>query len=262
MPGQLKYFFRAKTKHGIHSPFAFDLVTRVFEDKKKYECYSGLELIRKKLLEDETMINVLDLGAGTKKNNSAQRKVKDICKNAEKNKKYGQLLFRIVNYFKPEIIFDLGTSLGITTLYLAEGNKNAKVITIEGCPETAAFAATNFKNYGSKNIEQIIGNFDKVLQTILEINNKRQTKNNKPFLFFFDGNHRKEPTLRYFELCLKYAGNNSIFIFDDIHWSKGMEEAWEIIKKDKRFTVTIDIFQMGLVFFRKEQAKEDFVIKF
>jgi predicted O-methyltransferase YrrM len=255
----------ARTKHGIHSPFVFDLITKVFEDKKIYPCYDKTESLRKNLLKDETIIDVLDLGAGSKKNipkafRTSERKIKDICKNAEKNKKYGQLLYRIVNYFKPELIFDLGTSLGITTLYLSEGNSNAKVITIEGCPETAAFAEKNFNKYGSKNIHQTIGNFDEVLAPLLTQNCLLPAAYR--LLFFFDGNHQKQATLNYFYQCLEYAGNDSVFIFDDIHWSAGMEEAWTIIKKDPRVTVTIDIFQMGFVFFRKEQAKEDFIVKF
>ena len=279
----LKYRAGSVSEHGIHSPFVFDLVTKVFKDKTRYPCYTGIEELRKKMKRDERSIRVTDLGAGSKKLSSSERKVRDICKASEKQKKYAQLLFRIVGHFKPGVIFDLGTSLGLTTLYLSEGNPEGNVITIEGCPETAAVANENFECYGVKNIQQVIGNFDDVLKHELDHNcqSRGSTRDGElasPLqaanlstgalakvdskLFFFDGNHRKEPTLRYFEQCMKYANNDSIFIFDDIHWSKEMEEAWTVLKKDPRVTVTIDLFEMGIVFLRNEQAKEHFSIRF
>ena len=179
MPGLLRYIFSAKSKHGIHSPFVFELLTKVFADKKKYPCYSKIESLRKELLHDETAIDVIDFGAGSKKRSSQQRKIKEICRHAEKNKKYGQLLFRVADHFKPQIIFDLGTSLGITTLYLSEGNSAAKVITIEGCPQTAAIAKKNFEKSSAKNIEQVIGNFDEVFLPSLE-DKQRAAGSQKP----------------------------------------------------------------------------------
>ncbi len=85
--------------------------------------------------------------------------------------------------------------------------------------------------------------------------------NTKYSLLFIDGNHQKEATLAYFEKLLPTVHNDSVMIFDDIHWSKGMEEAWEIIKQHSEVRVTIDTFQWGLVFFRREQEKEHFVIR-
>lgn len=246
-----KYYFSAKTKHGIHSPFVFDLATSVLENKNQFYDYEKIEKLRSKLLENTKEIFVTDLGAGK----SGKRRICDIAKQAEKSKKYGQLLFRLVNKFRPETILDLGTSLGITTLYLASANKQSKVITIEGCPETAKVAEKNFKKYDAKNIQQVIGNFDDVLVSV-------RAKHNQLDFVFFDGNHKKEPTLRYFTQCLQYINNDSVFVFDDIHWSDEMEEAWEEIKNHSEVTVTMDLFFLGIVFFRKEQSKEHFIVRF
>lgn len=262
-----RYRAKAKTKYDIHSPFVFDLVTKVIHDKRPRPAYAEIEKLRGELLKDETIIHIKDLGAGSQKNNSSQRKVKEICRNAAKNKKYAQLLYRLAEHFQPSLIIELGTSLGISTLYLAKAVPFATVITLEGCPETAAIAKKNFDKSGHGNIELVVDNFDQSLPQILT-NHKQQTTNpvvspaepNK--LFFLDGNHRKEPTLRYFEQCLSVSNNESIFIFDDIHWSGEMEKAWHTIKKHPSVTVTIDLFQLGIVFLRKEQAKEDFVIRF
>jgi len=250
-----KYKLRSATKYDIHSPFIFHLVVNTIQDKTKYDCYAKIENLRAQLLRDEREINVLDLGAGSQLTKNNKRKVKDICTTAEKNKKYAQLLFRLVKEFQPETIIDLGTSLGLTTLYLSEGNSTAKITTIEGCPETSAVAKENFTKYGAKNIELVTGNFDDVLETTLNANKKAD-------FVFFDGNHRKIPTLNYFNLCLKCAHNNSVFVFDDINWSDEMAEAWDEIKKHPSVTVSVDLFFMGIVFFRKEQARQHFLIDF
>jgi len=198
---------------------------------------------------------VEDFGAGSTILKNKKRVVRDIAKTSVKPKKYGQLLFRLVHYFELKNILELGTSLGITTLYLAKPDSQTNIITMEGCPQTASLAKKNFSELKCKNINLILGNFDKTLPSAL-------AKMKKVDLVFFDGNHRKEPTLQYFNECLKYAHNDSLFIFDDIHWSVEMEQAWEIIKANKSVTVTIDVFFMGFIFFKKELTKQDFVVKF
>jgi predicted O-methyltransferase YrrM len=80
-------------------------------------------------------------------------------------------------------------------------------------------------------------------------------------LVFFDGNHQKVPTLDYFHHCLTKAHENSIFIFDDIHWSSEMDEAWQQIQGHEQVSLTIDLFQFGLVFFRKGIAKQHFTLR-
>lgn len=208
------------------------------------------------MLKDETVIPITDFGAGSRLNLSQERKVSAIAKSSLKPKKYSQLLFRMVNYFQPSFVLELGTSLGITSSYLASGNNNAKVITMEGSPHVAAIARKNFEWLQLKNISVIEGNFDETLPKLIS---STQTAD----FVFIDGNHRKEPTIRYFEQLLPKISNNSIFIFDDIHWSKEMEEAWETIKQHNAVTLSIDLFFIGIIFFRKEQKeKQHFTIRF
>lgn len=208
------------------------------------------------MLKDETVIPITDFGAGSRLNLSQERKVSAIAKSSLKPKKYSQLLFRMVNYFQPSFVLELGTSLGITSSYLASGNNNAKVITMEGSPHVAAIARKNFEWLQLKNISVIEGNFDETLPKLIS---STQTAD----FVFIDGNHRKEPTIRYFEQLLPKISSNSIFIFDDIHWSKEMEEAWETIKQHDAVTLSIDLFFIGIIFFRKEQKeKQHFTIRF
>jgi predicted O-methyltransferase YrrM len=257
----IKYLLSAKTPHGIHSPFVFELVNEVINKKGSYYAYEKIEQIRRKLLISLKQIEVTDLGTGR----SGKRTISEIAELSLKSEKYGQLLFRLAYHFKPNTILELGTSLGISTSYLASANPNAKVITIEGCPNIANEAKKNFESLELNNIESVVGNFDDALLAVLARNQKPVRKDSfgeARSMVFFDGNHRKEPTLKYFFQCLEHAGNDSVFVFDDIHWSNEMEEAWAEIKSHPQVTVTVDLFFLGIVFFRKEQAKEDFIIRF
>ncbi len=238
----LRYYFTASngSGHGVHSPFVFDFIANVLTDKKIYDSYNKIEAQRKKLLANTAMIEVENFGAGSAVFKSNQRVVKDIAATSLKPKKYAQLLFRIAQYYKPETIIELGTSLGITTAYLASGNSHSKVYTCEGSKNIAAIAENNFSELGLKNIDLIKGDFDQTIQPLLSALNKIN-------LAFIDGNHRKEPTLDYFSQLLNHSTNTTILIFDDIHWSAEMEAAWTTIQSNPAVTLTIDLFFIGIV---------------
>lgn len=255
----LRYFFTAFNGkgHGIHSPFVFDLVINVLNDKKKYPAYNSIESIRKKMLQDKTVLTVEDFGAGSTTGLTKQRTIQQIASSSLKKPKYARLLFRLVNYFHSKNILELGTSLGVTTAYLASADQEARVVTMEGAASIASVAASNFKELQLNNIECVIGNFDEKLSSVVN-------RESPAFSFvFIDGNHRKEPALNYFQQILEKSDESTVFVFDDIHWSKEMEEAWEEIKQHPSVTLTIDLFFIGLVFLRKQQKeKEHFVIRF
>lgn len=251
----LKFLYNSKNEHGVHSPFVFDLVTKCFYDKTKYPEYLILKNYRKSLLENKNIIEVTDFGAGSRVFKTNKRQISKIAKTAGISPKRAELLFRITKYFQPETILEIGTSLGLATSALSLGNTNAKITTLEGCPNTLAVAKNLFQVSGFKlkNIEFINTEFSSYLKTA--------TENCDWKLIYFDGNHSKQATLGYFELLLPTITNETVWIFDDIHWSKDMEEAWETIKNHPKVTVTIDTFQWGIVFFRTEQEKEHFIIR-
>ena len=253
----IRYFFSAKNEHSLHSPFVFQLYTQVIQPKKLLEplVFQAIEAIRKRLLQDNTQIEIQDYGAGSKVNNSPKRSVRQITRNAEKPVKFARLLYRLVQHFSPNTVFDLGTSLGMTTAYLAKAKPNTQLFNFEGCPQTAALAQQHFESLGCQNIQLVVGNLDETLP--------QQVQAIKQLDFaFFDANHRYEPTVRYFETCLTKATESSVFVFDDIHWSSEMEQAWRYIKAHPQVSITIDLFFVGLVFFRTQQPKQDFVLRF
>ena len=258
----IKFLFHSKNEHGVHSPFVFDLVTKCFYDTTKYPEYETLKSYRKSLLGNKNTIDVTDFGAGSRVFKSNTREISKIAQTAGITSKNAELLFRIVRYFQPKSVLEIGTSLGLATSALSLGNKNAQIITLEGCPNTIAtakkmFQVSSFK-FPNNNVEFVNTEFNLYFE-----NFKPETLNLKPQIFdlvYFDGNHSKKATLDYFEALLPTISNDSVWIFDDIHWSAEMEEAWEIIKNHPKVSVTIDTFQWGIVFFRAEQKKEHFII--
>ena len=254
----IKYYRQAASSkgHGVHSPFVFDFIKFVKNGKQKAECFESIEALRQKMLNDNSTIEVADFGAGSTVLKTNKRVVSKMAASSLKPKKFAQLLFRLVNYYQPKTIIELGTSFGVTSSYLACANKNAKVYTLEGSPVIAEKARRNFADLQMENIELLEGDFAKTLPDLLKIIKEVD-------LVFVDGNHRKIPTLQYFEQLLPFANNESIFIFDDIHWSKEMEEAWEIIKDQEAVTLSIDLFFIGIVWFRKDfMVKQQFSIRF
>ncbi len=248
----IKFLLNSSNQHGVHSPFVYQLITECFYDKSDYEHYKTILNYRKSLLNNTTPINVEDLGAGSQIMKQHIRTVSSLTKNAGTTYKRAKLLYRLVAYFKFNRVLELGTSLGIATHALSLGNKKTHITSIEGCRETSKFSENQLKDFKVKNISLVTNNFDDEI--------KKLTLNTYD-LIFFDGNHQKEATLSYFEALLKTTHNNSVFIFDDIYWSAGMAEAWNIIKEHPKVTVTIDTFYWGFVFFRREQNKEHFTIR-
>ncbi len=240
--------------HGIHSPFVFDLVSRVFRNKTDSAIVLNIEKTRKRLLNDKRTIFVNDLGSGSGIIKSNNRKVSEIARFSPVPPKYGMLLTKMAETFGSPMILELGTSFGISTMYLASGNINCTVNTVEGSSSVSEIARENFAQSGIKNINLTTGSFIDVLPELL--------KNETPGLVFIDGDHRKEPLIKYFRMIEEKAGSATVVIIDDIHHSLEMEEAWEEIKMFERVSVTIDIFRMGLAFFREGISHNDYTIRY
>lgn len=255
----LNYFIRASNGrgHGIHSPFVFDFIVNML--RKKDDCVSGfvqIEQYRKQLLACQDILPIEDLGAGSAYDNSSHRKVSSIARSAVKSAKYARLLYRMVRYYQIDSVIELGTSLGITTRYLSLASPTNGVTTIEGSPALADYTAHSLRLAGINNVNVICGDFNDFLGKVL-----CETKGRK--LIFFDGNHQYQPTIDYFTAAIDVVENDDIFVFDDIHWSQGMEKAWEQIKQNDKVSCTIDLFFLGVVFYKKEfRQKQHFVIRF
>jgi predicted O-methyltransferase YrrM len=249
----VNYRIKAVDAHGLHSPFVYELAQNLLYDKSPFYAFSGIEKLRRKLERDSSLINRTDFGRGGERYSQS---ISHIVKHQAIAPKYGELLFKLSNKFRANNILELGSSLGISTSYLAKANSSSKVYTFEGDPEVAKWAKNNFEALQLRNIQLIEGEFSQTLPDFLK-------KSGLMFdLVFLDGNHQFQATKDYVELLLKFTNNDTVWILDDIHWSKGMEEFWSWLQTHKNFNVTVDLFQVGLAFPRSGQSKQHFVVKY
>ena len=247
-----KFLINSTNSYGVHSPFVFNLITQCLNNNTQQNSldYLNFKKHKKQLLKNKSIINITDFGSGSKHFKSNQRRVSDIVKYAGITNKKAYLLHKIITYYKPKSVLEIGTSVGLAT-YIFASNLNSKIITLEGCQETLQVA----KKYLSKfnNINFVLGNFDNTLPKITHKENFD--------LIYFDGNHTEEATLNYFNICLEARHNKSLFVFDDIYLNKPMQTAWQKIIKHSEVSVSIDTYYLGFIFFRKEQNKQHFIIR-
>ncbi len=252
----INYQLTAYTEHDLHSPFLYNFYMELIKNKHPFSDFENLDKLRKQLLQNTTTLEISDFGAGSKKLNSNKRQINHIAKYGIAQKKQAEFLYRLVNKFAPNTIVELGTSIGLTSLYLAKASTKSTIYTIEGCPNLFQFSKELFNQQLAKNIQSVNGNFNTKFPEVLS------QINSLDFLYI-DGNHAYEPTMNYFKMALEKKNSNSIFVFDDIYWSDGMQQAWKEICNNPEVTVSLDLFYFGIVFFRKENKnKEHFVLKF
>jgi len=253
----LKYIIVARNHkgHNIHSPFIFDLVTRVFRNKTDPAIVYSIEKIRKSLVKDKRVIDVTELGANSDSQKGRLKKVSDIARCSAVSEKYGKLLANMAAEFGKQLVIEFGTSFGISTMYMAASVRETPVLSMEGCPFTAEIAENNFMETRLNNIRLYVGPFEEKIPEIIN-------QGIKPGLIFIDGNHRKGPVLDYFEKMAEIADNNTVIILDDINYSPEMEEAWNEIRQNEKVTLSIDIYRMGIVFFRKGIGHYDYTIRY
>ena len=248
----LNYYWNATTIYSAHSPFVYDFIRNILNkhEENNKSIFDRIEIKRKHLIHSKESIPFIEYGAGSNVgSNGRQRKISDIAKNSLSGKWQCKIMHSLVSQYKLNSILEIGTSLGISTAYLAIGNASAKIITLEGNPSSATIAKQLFKELDLEQIDVRVGEFGETLQSSINEFEKIE-------LAFLDGNHRKQATIDYFNLLKVKASSKSVFIVDDIYWSKGMNEAWQEIKKDDSVAFTIDLFRMGIVFFDQTKMEK------
>ena len=252
----INYRLTSYTEHDLHSPFLYNFYMELIKNEHPFGDFQELTALRTQLELDNTIITINDFGAGSKKLNSTSRRIKHIAKHGIAQKKQAEFLYRLLNKFKPKNVLELGTSVGLTSLYLSKALPKSSIYTIEGCPNLFNFSNELFKKEGITNITSVNGNFNTEFPKLL-------SKIDSLDFLYIDGNHAYEPTMAYFKLALAKKNRHSIFVFDDIYWSEGMQKAWKEICANKEVTVSLDLFYFGIVFFKTEnKEKEDFVLKY
>ncbi len=253
----LKYRLGARSKFKVHSPFVYTFYTEVILDKNSRDTYDAIEKQRRSLLRQRSLLETTDFGTGSRNNEYKIRfrQVKNVTRHSSISPKYGKLIHRLVEFNKPDDVLEVGTAMGISSLYIATAAPKSNFVTMEGCAMIAEKAMENFNSFGINNIELAMGNFDRLLEKTL-------IKFDKLDFVLMDGNHRCVPTLAYYNHIRPKLHAGSMVVIDDIHWSKGMEEAWDEIRNRDEVSVSIDLFRVGILLFMEDIAKEHFVLKF
>ncbi len=240
-----RFYHQALTKYDIHSPFVANFIEYVLEDDRNFYLFPEIERMRARLLRNHIPIEIMDYGAGSLADRRKIRPVSSIAKHGAVSEETGKQLFRLVAEYRPKTLLELGCSLGISGMYLAGATHEGHLYTLEGCPETAQMADLSFKRVEISNYTLHVGLFAEVLPKIL-------AELPQVDLVYFDGDHRSGSTKSYFEACLTKAHQDSVFVFADIHWSLEMQEAWQELRKHPKVRCSIDLFHIGVLFFKEE----------
>lgn len=246
----MKYRWNAKRRHGVHSPFVYELTDKCFRISTSLLFQERMQWLKSQLKRNKKAIEITDHGAGSKRMGTT-RMIKELYRNSSSKGKFGVMLFQLMNHYQLKSALELGTSLGIGTVSIATGNDNATITTLEGCPNTYREALENFTALNIDSIDAKNGTFSELIPTLPKT---------KYDLIFIDGHHDGEAMLTYLEQLLPHTHDDTFILLDDIRWSESMKTSWDRLKSDERFHVTIDLFRMGMILKRPQQEKEHFDI--
>ena len=245
----IKFLLSGTSKYSVHSPFLHHFIQEVLDHKGVFYCFPAIELVRKKVSQDKRTIKKLDLGAGSSYAFKNEIPIYQILKQEQSSPKKAKLLFKMVNYFSPEKVLEMGTSLGFTTAYLANARKRNKVLSVEADKQKCEMASITIKSLGIKNVKIINSSFSDLIE---------KAKHWHFNFIYFDGNHTEKATLSYFNWAIENVCEKDVFVFNDIYWSKAMHNAWRKIVNHEKPTLTLDLFSLGIVFFNPNLSKQHF----
>jgi len=240
-----KHWLLEIDNHSLHSPYLFNLYTSSIKSAKGIQPDSRIEELRKLYEKDHQIVPGDVFGAGSRFRKKKANRLSYITRRGLSRSKYSVLLLSLINYFKCRIVLELGTSIGLNTLYLSKGKFVEKVITFEGNRHLAEIAQSHFESIPDIQIDLVIGNIDHTFKKWLE-------QNKRIDFVFLDANHTAEATARYVELAITWLVRPFILVIDDIYWSAGMTKAWNQICSYPQRKLCLDFFQMGILIFDEE----------
>ena len=242
---------RYRKGYGVHSPFVYNLITKVIEEKCSYYSFYDIELLRRELYYREEVVTCPDRQHPGR---TKQRQVGEIVYREAIKASHGALLFRLVNYFKSRHILQLGPNMGLSTLYLTSYAKDLRCIALESVPEFAVIARETFKRAHNP-IDLRVGSYAELLPKALA--DMEQVD-----FVYFNTLYEQEHNLSLFETCLRYVHNDTVFVFEGIKASQKMRDFWKAVCAHPEVTVTVDLFTLGIVFFNRKLHKKDYIVYF
>ncbi len=251
-----RLFARHRKGHGIHSPFLFKLVHQVWQQEIPPADEQKMKHLARSNPSDHAIVDCNRAGAGSHISQKKMRRISSIFQSSGIPNRYGRLLHRVTAFYQPQLVLEFGTSLGISSAWMALGCPRARVYSVEAVPALAEKARQNHQEIDVQNIQVVTMDFNALIH-------KNELPQAASCLIFIDGDHTFKATLELFKYAVQnFYSEQLVVIIDDIHWSAGMEQAWKQIQQHERVRVTLDIFRMGLVFFDSNLSRQNFIIKY
>lgn len=251
----LKYWLLAVNEHALHPPFVYSLYTQTIKPDLPEDIFGTIEKFRKQLLQSRETIHFTELGAGSSMSSQKERPIRQLAQHSLSSARFSRLFYRLIVQQEANTILELGTSLGINTLYLSAAAPRGQVYTLEGCPQTALFAERLFDEWQHRNIYLRQGNIDDTLPGLLE-------KLPSIDAAYLDANHTYEASMRYFSLLLPNIHAHSFLVIDDIYWSADMQRAWKEMREHPQVSLSLDLFDAGILFFQPGLQKAHYILSF
>ena len=244
----LRWYARGRTRYDVHSPFLNEFVNQVYRDDREYHAYGLIAALRRYWSGRTDVIQLQELGAPSRTTTRAARTASSLVRTNAIAEPEGQLLFALAIWLRPQRTIEFGTNAGISTLYLHLPDPRRETHTVEGNPAVAALARQSFEKTRTPNVHAYNMLFGDWLREVYP--NLSAAPDWSVDLFFCDGDHRYQPTLDYVAALLPHRTEDSVFVIADIHWSAGMERAWEELKALPEVTASVDTYHFGLLFFK------------
>ncbi|MDR0542638.1 MAG: hypothetical protein LBH19_10595 [Dysgonamonadaceae bacterium] len=220
---------RYRKGFGVHSPFVYNLITKVIEEKSAYYALEEIENFRRQLLKD----NDLSLITARETQSAA----------------YGALLFRMVNFFKCRNVIEIGSSTGVMGLYLAMASRTRCQCRLLDERQGLAQCIRQFaRTHHLSKLQYMEGDYRENIPSLY-------AELSGADLLFINQLPETMTGSGLMDLCRPLIGRQSILILDGINRSKEMHKIWESLKRDPQSRVMVDLYALGIAFFNDKLPK-------
>jgi len=224
---------------GVHSPFVYDLITNVIEEKSDFYAFSDISIAQLQLLQNEHVIQY-----GRKR-----IAVKEALKRFGITTKEGKFLFRLTNHYKPHTILSIGSSMGLAPLCLTRYNATVQCIILEYEQDIAEIAKQILNKEKNTALNIKIGAYHELLpESIVQLQ--------RIDCVFIGKDVGVNDWDTVFEQCEPFIHDSTFFVLAGIRSSTDKQNYWMQYRQHPSVTIAVDLFDMGLLFFQPKLHKQ------
>jgi predicted O-methyltransferase YrrM len=221
---------RYRKGFGVHSPFVYNLITKIIEDKSAYYVFDDIEKFRNRLLSEKNETGRITLEETQSRN-------------------YGAILFRLAHFFRCQTIVEIGSSTGIMGLYLATASRaQSRCYLLEERENVLQTLHQWALAHDLQHIYCITGQYKETIQSL-------SLRMQKADLIFINQPSDSMDVEAVISLCRPLIGKQSILILNDIVRNKEVKTVWQTLKEHPQSRVMLDLYELGIVFFDDKLPK-------